>query len=305
MKLIKEFSVAQRINVSVYGTVNSSCESFLKMIYHNFDNTIEAPKYHLKINVSDVIPKIKKTVELGKDAFYDENTLVLKSGHYFIRDSEKSLTVGIPTKVKRGRIPFKRTTPGRHITDEIIEPLLQLLLLNCNATFVHASSIYKDGKVDVLMGWRGTGKTNAILKDMSKNNIWSDDLAIIDNHGYVYPYLRPIRIYSYNIPLLDPEYISKHKLKFKRRITPPWQPVHYLPLSTETGVKSAPLNEFIYLNDRTSKKLAKDAKNIMLFEQIYFKDYQIMLEQAGVFKVKNKVGYIINEALKNAANLLK
>lgn len=303
MRKIKEFSIAQRINVSILGEVNKECDSFLNKIYKNFDPLCEDEAYTLTVKITDEIPKISPNVHLGKDGCYDDKTLILKSGHFFIREGERSLIVGIPTNVKRGRVPFKRVVSGRHITDEIIEPLLQLILMKCEATFVHASSVFVGGKVDVLMGWRGTGKTNAILKDMNSKEIWSDDLTIMDSKGFVYPYLRPIRIYSYNIPLLPPNYIKQHNLNLKKTITPPWRPVHYLELSTELSSKKAPLNKLIYLNDKNTTNLAKDAKKIMDFEQLFFKGYQIMLEQSKVLQTENKVKSIINEALINSQRL--
>lgn len=299
MKPIKAFSVAQRINVFILGETSKNTKDFIDKIYENFENPLEQACFTLYVKITDEIPDIEKDYELGKDGYFNENTLVLNTGHFFIRNDKTTLTVGVPTRVTRGRIPFKRITPGRHISDEIIEPLLQLALLECDATFVHASAVYENGKANVLMGWRGTGKTNAILKGFESKEIWSDDLAIIDINGFVYPYLRPIRIYSYNIPLLSPEYITKHNLNLKKRITPSWRPVHYLPLKPAAeSEKRAVLGEFIYLNNKQSDNLAEDAENIMAFEQIFFNHYKIMLDQSSVFRVKNKVRKIINKALK-------
>jgi hypothetical protein len=293
----REFSIAERINVEISGELSNDCISFLKKIYENFDEKCETPKFILKVVVTDEIPKIKKKYSLGKDGYFDEKTLILSSGHFFIRSQDNILKVGIPTKVKRGRIPFKRVTPGRHITDEIIEPLLQIILQRYDATFVHASSIYENGKVSVIMGWRGTGKTNAILKDFEKKEIWSDDLSIIDSEGFVYPYLRPIRLYSYNLPLIDKSYLKTHKLNLKKYITPPWKPVHYLSLQTKSETKKAPMGEMIFLNDKKTRTLAQDSENIMEFEQIFFKNYQIMLNQSRIFKSRPNVKKIIDEAL--------
>lgn len=298
MKPIKEFSVAQKINVFILGESSKNAKDFIDKIYENFDSPLKHSQFSLYIKITDEIPVIEKEHELGKDGYYGQDALILNTGHFFIRNNDTTLTVGVPTKVKRGRIPFKRITPGRHISDEIIEPLLQLALLKCDATFVHASTVYENGKANVLMGWRGTGKTNAILEDFESKEIWSDDLAIIDINGFVYPYLRPIRIYSYNIPLLSPDYIKKHNLNIKKLITPFWRPVHYLPLkSSAEQEKRATLGKFIFLNNKQSDTLAEDAENIMDFEQIFFNHFKIMLDQSGVFKVKNKVKEIISQAL--------
>jgi len=296
MKNKHQFSLAQRINVNIYGSVTKDCLNFIKLIYQNFDKTLESPEATLNIEITDVLPEIENKFQLGKDGYSDDKTLVLSSGHSITRE-ESGFTIKVPSKVKRGRIPFKRLTPGRHITDEIIEPFLQLLLLDTNATFVHASSVYENEEVDVLMGWRGTGKTNAILKDFGSKEIWSDDLAIIDTDGFVYPYLRPIRLYSYNLPLIDKGYLKNHNLNFKKHITPPWRPVHYLPLKNKNNIKRAKLKKIYYLNNPNSSSLGKDAEEIMHFEQLFFENYRIMLKHLGVFKNKRTVSDIINKAL--------
>ena len=123
-------------------------------------------------------------------------------------------------------------------------------------------------------------------------------MSIIDSEGFVYPYLRPIRVYSYNIPLLDPDYVKKHKLKRKANLTPPWRPVHYLPLENKTKENKSTLKELIYLNNESTQTLEKDALEIMEFEQIFFKNFEIMLKHSGVFSARSKVDDILKEALK-------
>lgn len=296
MKNKYQFSLAQRININISGAMSKDCCNFIELIYKNFDKTLENPTATLNVELTDVLPKIESKIQLGKDGYADDNTLILNSGHSITR-IENGFNIKVPSKVKRGKIPFKRTTPGRHITDEIIEPFLQLLLLDSDATFVHASSVYENEEVKVLMGWRGTGKTNAILKDFDSKEIWSDDLAIIDTDGFVYPYLRPIRLYSYNLPLLNEDYLRKHKLNFKKRITPPWQPVHYLPLETKSNHKKAKLKKINYLNNPKSLRIGEDAEEIMHFEQLFFEDFRIMLKHLGIYETNNSVADIVNKAL--------
>lgn len=296
MDTIYSFSVGQRINVNIKGDISLKASKFLKIIYNDFDELVKAPKFVLNIRVTDDLPKINKTLKLGKDGYGNGDTFIFNTGHFFIRNNIE-YNIGIPTRVKRGRIPFKRETPGRHITDEIIEPFLQLLLLKSNATFVHASSVFSNNKVEVLMGWRGTGKTNAILKEINIKEIWSDDLSIIDSEGFVYPYLRPIRIYSYNLPLLNKEYIKKNRLNRKKFLTPPWRPVHYLPIPSKEGAKKAKLDKLLYLNKPDSTDLPINAEEIMKFEQIFFEHYKLILIHSGVVEIENSTKDIIKKAL--------
>jgi hypothetical protein len=296
-----EFSVADRVNVEITGSLSDKCIAFLDKIYGQFSPPVNSPQFSISVGVTDQVPIIEKEISLGKDGYYDKNTLVLSSGHFFIRRDGNTLEVGIPSRVKRGRIPFKRRTPGRHISDEIIEPLLNLILQKIGCTFLHASAVFEKGAVTVLMGWRGTGKTNAILREFESKEIWSDDLAILDSEGYVYPYLRPIRLYSYNLELLNPEYLKEHRLKFRRYLTPPWRPVHYLPLLDKSSKGRAPLKELIFLNNPDSGSLAEDAERIMLFEQSFFQEYKLMLDQSGVFKSKTRTRDVVENALKSTA----
>lgn len=293
------FSVAGKINVILSNINNKKVQKFLCKIYKNFDNIVDSPEFTIDLLITDVQPKLTNKILLGHDASYDKNTLCLNSGHYFLKNSINSIVVGVPSKVKRGRVPFKRAVPGRHITDEIIEPLIQIALLKCNFSFLHASSLFENGKVDILMAWRGTGKTNAILEGIKLNKeIWSDDLTIIDSNGTAYPYLRPIRLYSYNIPLLSFSYIKKHKLRIKRYLTPPWQPVNYLELR-KTTQKFAKINSIKYLNNLDKTHIASYADDVMCFEQIFFSDIRIMLKHSGIFYSDNTVERIVNDAISN------
>ncbi|EDP69546.1 hypothetical protein FBALC1_00290 [Flavobacteriales bacterium ALC-1] len=296
-----QFSLANRVNVNISGLLSKSCFNFITLIYKNFDKPLKEPKSVLNVVITNKTPKIENTTSLGKDCIANDKTIVFNTGH-FITKTDKGYNLGVPTKVKRGRIPFKRITSGRHITDELIEPFIQILLLESNATFVHASSIFYNDKVDVLMGWRGTGKTNAILKELNTKEIWSDDLSIIDADGFVYPYLRPIRLYSYNLPLIDKSYRSKHRLDVKKYITPPWRPVHYLPLKNKNTLNKAKLNKLYYLNRPNGLNLPKDAEEIMDFEQLFFDHYKIIMKHLGILKKSNSIENILRSAcsLKNS-----
>ena len=292
------FSIAGKVNVSIFGSINQDAADFLGLIYRNFDSKLKDPMFEIVVEITDVIPIIEKKIEFGRDAYCSENTLILKSGHFFIRTGNV-IHIGIPTSVKRGRVPFKRSTVGRHISDEVLEPIIGLALLECGAAFLHASSYVESGKATVLMGWRGTGKTNAILRNIESRLVLSDDLSIIDGDGYVYAYNRPIRIYSYNIKLLKNEYIDKHKLNIRRWITPKWRPVHYLEIKPLLSTKKFKLKKLHYLNAPDSESLDLQAELIMDFEQIFFSGSKILLYKAGLFSKEHSIRNVLSRALRN------
>lgn len=298
---IIEFSVAETINVKISSSFYlKEVTHFLQNIYKSFNIPLETPSYSLEVIITDKIPTILPTISLGKDCISDSKTVIFNSGHYFSAENSQVLQVGIPLTVKRGRIPLKRPVVGRHITDEIIEPLLQSILLNFNMTFLHASS--KNINLlggEVIMGWRGTGKTNALIKELDNPDIQilSDDLTIIDAEGIIYPYPRPIRLYKYNLPLLKNGKL-KSKLIKKSYIVPPWRPVHYLQLSEITNWK-VQLKSLYYLNNEKTINIAKDAEYIMLFEQSFFNYYKLILAHTGILTSSKTVSEIVNNALKN------
>ena len=163
-------------------------------------------------------------------------------------------------------------------------------------TFVHASTLVDDQGAEVLMGWRGTGKTNKVLENYGKKEIWSDDLAILDSNGHVYPYQRPIRLYTYNLDLIPDHALNINKLKRKALITPPWQPVHYWQLP-KSGKRKTTLNKFVYLNKPGSDELPQDAEYVMKFEQNFFEPIRIILLHTKVLEEKRTVSQITSSAL--------
>ena len=156
------FSVADKINIIIKNkSANSNFKKFINKAYSCFFNTVKKPVYSIEI----IIEKIKypSNKKLGDDISLLKDGIQLSSNHIFIKKKNKFKII-VPEKVKRGRIPWLRKTPGRHITDEIIEPFLQILLRSIGLTFLHASCILNENKADVFMGWRKSGKTNLIIE---------------------------------------------------------------------------------------------------------------------------------------------
>ncbi len=296
-----KFSVANCINVDIkIEKKNKSAASFIARAYNEFSKPIINPRYELNVVVGSKKIFNKENYRLGKDAIMFENGFLTSSGHaYFVNSNQ--LNIHIPHKVKRGKIPFKRKTPGRHVVDEIIEPVLQMLLLNCERTFLHAATVLMDGKAKLYMGWRNTGKTDSLLEKISNNEVWSDDLSIIEKDGSVYPYPRPIRLYSYNINKAKHILESPLLAKMKAFITPPWKPVHYVPLKI-TNKRKAPISQLFFLNNPSSTSLAIDAENIINFENSFFYAIKILFRQARVLQTNSTCQSIVSSALDSINN---
>jgi len=101
-----------------------------------------------------------------------------------------------------------------------IEPIMFLKLLQKGCTFLHSSAICKNGDAFVFCAWPHTGKTNTLISfyaynsNANTNLFLADELSIISNKGMVYPYPRPIKVFSYNL-MEFPELLRKlqtHKI---------------------------------------------------------------------------------------------
>jgi hypothetical protein len=95
--------------------------------------------------------------------------------------------------------------------------ILQLLFKQRNLTFVHGAGIAIENKGVLLPAFGGIGKT-AFISEAVKDErvkILGDDLILLDDRGYLHPYLRPFCLYSYHRPLF-PEYFKKNNVKYKK-----------------------------------------------------------------------------------------
>jgi hypothetical protein len=83
----------------------------------------------------------------------------------------------------------------------IFDYVTQILNVQVNQSYFHASSFEKDGRGVAIVAWGGIGKTTAMLKLVSEDN-WkflSDDLGLIDSEGIIYRSPKKLQIYAYNL----------------------------------------------------------------------------------------------------------
>jgi hypothetical protein len=97
------------------------------------------------------------------------------------------------------------TSPGASILGTLIYGLwhwlMQVVLLQGDASFIHASCVEKDGQALLLPAWGGVGKTS-LMYQMVVFGGWrflADDLAILARDGAVYLNPDPIAVYPYNL----------------------------------------------------------------------------------------------------------
>src|SRR5690606_8570114 len=131
------------------------------------------------------------------------NVKKLFTYHYLVRDLD-STTVEI----------FFRTHPidkvymnaiGVFLQAQVLEPVLYLKLLEENVLLMHAAGICDDQQGYLFPAHGGTGKTTFSLSLLKHGyRLLGDDLLFVDvGKGRVYPYPRPLHLFSYNANRLE------------------------------------------------------------------------------------------------------
>ena len=96
--------------------------------------------------------------------------------------------------------------PGKPLTlrvsqecNEWLVIALQLCLLECGRTLIHAAALEKDNQVLLLPSWGGVGKTATVCRFVREHGwrLLGDDLVIL-GQGEVKPFLKPFVIYPYH-----------------------------------------------------------------------------------------------------------
>lgn len=103
---------------------------------------------------------------------------------------------------------------GVFLQAQIVEPVLYLMLLRTNVLFIHAAGVSKNGKGYIFPAYGGTGKTTLSMGLMKSGcHFLGDDLLFVDvSTNIVYPYMRPLHIFTYNLKTLHE---SHFPIKYK------------------------------------------------------------------------------------------
>lgn len=90
---------------------------------------------------------------------------------------------------------------GVYLQAQVLEPIMYQKLLEDRILFMHAGGVTEDGKGVLLPAYGGTGKTTLSMALLNKGDkLLGDDLLIVDvDKQFVYPYPRPLHIFTYNV----------------------------------------------------------------------------------------------------------
>lgn len=90
---------------------------------------------------------------------------------------------------------------GVFLQAQVLEPVMYMKLLEENILFMHAGGVTKGDMGILLPAYGGTGKTTLSMALLNQGHkLLGDDLLIVDiEKGMVYPYPRPLHIFTYNV----------------------------------------------------------------------------------------------------------
>jgi len=90
---------------------------------------------------------------------------------------------------------------AKNLTYNLLEPFLQIRMLNAGQTFMHAGAVANDDGCIIFTGEGGTGKTGTTMRLILDHGFrfMSDDLMVVDDAANAYMYPKSIQVYAYNI----------------------------------------------------------------------------------------------------------
>lgn len=95
----------------------------------------------------------------------------------------------------------KTETLAKNFMYSVFDHVSQSTQIAKDQTYLHASSMTRDGRGVVIAGWGGVGKTTSVLKLVTEQG-WSylsDDLALVSADGTLYRHPKRMQIYAYNL----------------------------------------------------------------------------------------------------------
>jgi len=90
---------------------------------------------------------------------------------------------------------------GVFLQAQVLEPIMYMKFLDVGIVFLHAAGVVRDGEGILMPAYGGTGKTTLSMALMADGyQLLGDDLLIVDVAAEkVYPYPRPLHIFTYNV----------------------------------------------------------------------------------------------------------
>ncbi len=195
---MKIYRFQDYINLEVESNGRHRYDKYFNNEYFRIDNTLVSSnkaKYCVRLEIVEQFPH-----EISKDSITRvENFKKLFQFEYVIEGlGERNTTIYFKDHF------FSRiytTAVGVFIQAHVLEPVLYLSFLKQSVFFIHSAGVSKDGKAYIFPAYGGTGKTTTSMSLLTKGyDFLGDDLLIIDPlKNKVFPYPRPLHVFTYNV----------------------------------------------------------------------------------------------------------
>jgi hypothetical protein len=92
-------------------------------------------------------------------------------------------------------------TRSRGFLDSFFDYLIQIAQLRLGQSYIHASSVERDGEGTAFLAWGGIGKTSALVKLVTEHGFrfLSDDVGLVDDTGTLWRTPKRILLYAFNV----------------------------------------------------------------------------------------------------------
>jgi hypothetical protein len=92
-------------------------------------------------------------------------------------------------------------THAKNFMYGVFDYVTQIAQLELGQSYIHASSLSRDGEGTAIVAWGGIGKTSAALKLITEHgfSFLSDDLGLVDETGTIWRTPKRLQVYAYNL----------------------------------------------------------------------------------------------------------
>jgi hypothetical protein len=92
-------------------------------------------------------------------------------------------------------------THAKNFMYTVFDYLTHVAQLELGQSYIHASSLARDGEGTAIVAWGGIGKTSAALKLITEHgfSFLSDDLGLVDDAGTLWRTPKRLQVYAYNL----------------------------------------------------------------------------------------------------------
>jgi hypothetical protein len=92
-------------------------------------------------------------------------------------------------------------THAKNFMYGVFDYLTHIAQLQLGQSYIHASSLERNGEGTAIVAWGGIGKTSAALKLITEHGFrfLSDDLGLVDDAGTIWRTPKRLQVYAYNL----------------------------------------------------------------------------------------------------------